>query len=311
MLAGMVWATPRASSATDPLRGTWVLQEASSVEALDRVAPQIRTALAAPGVIGLSVRVPWRALEPAKGVYDLSVLARAKQIAGTDQLAIRFMAGRFTPGFRMGHSMIYDGSATGGSGRGAEVPLPFGRTGGPNEVFERGWKRLVNQLVDWATANGVRLVHMSWPGLLWAELALVDQMTGQPGYTYEAARDTHLRLLDHALRRTTSTLRVSFASTGHAPSQLNVDIKNHLLENANVQRVYLQANNLSPTTGASAKSPPPPRRGGQVVGGSNSYDWAKVYDQLEAMYGEYLEVYTSSFSGGTSSALLREAAAFV
>jgi hypothetical protein len=29
------------------------------------------------------------------------------------------------------------------------------------------------------------------------------------------------------------------------------------------------------------------------------------------MYGEYLEVSTSSFSGGTSSTFLREAAAFI
>jgi hypothetical protein len=189
--------------------------------------------------------------------------------------------------------------------------LPFGRAGGANDVFERGWKRVVNHMVDWASRNGVGLVHMSWPGLLWAELALIDQMTRQPGYSYEAARDTHLRLLDHALLRTTSSLRVSFASTGHAPSQLNADISTRLLASPNVQRCYLQANNLSSTSGAFVKAPPPPRRGAQVVGGSNSYDWTKVYGQLEAMYGEYLEVYTSSFSGGTSPTLLREAAAFI
>ena len=283
----------------------------SSVAALDRVAPQIRTALANPGVIGLSVRVPWRSLEPAKDTYDFSIFARAREIAGSKQLAIRFMAGRFTPTFRMGHSMVYDGSATGGSGKGSVVPLAFGRTGGPNDVFEQGWKRLANQMVDWASRNSVGLVHMSWPGLLWAELALIDQMTRQPGYSYAAARDTHLRLLDHALMRTSSSLRVSFASTGHAPSQLNADISKRLLASPNVQRCYLQANNLSPTTGATVKAPPPPRRGAQVVGGSNSYDWAKVYDRVEAMYAENLEVYTTSFSGGTSSALLREAAAFI
>jgi hypothetical protein len=46
------------------------------------------------------------------------------------------------------------------------------------------------------------------------------------------------------------------------------------------------------------------------MGPSNTYLWDRVYDKVRSMYGVYLEVYTPSFSGGTSDQLRREAAGF-
>ena len=310
LLVGVTWRAPAAEAATDPWRGTWVLQEASSVRQLNLHAERIRRALRIDGVIGLSVRVPWRSLEPRKGVYDLSIFRRAREIAGREKLAIRFMAGRFTPSFRLGHSMVYDGSATGGRGRGSVVPLPFGRNGGPNDAFERGWKRLVDRVAAWGrTHRTTRILHLSWPGLLWAELALIDQMQRQPGYSYAAASNTHQRLLSYGMRKATRRMYVGFASTGHAPWQLNADITRRLLTSRNRGRIFLQANNLG-SGYALPRDVPPPRRGAQVVGQGGSYDWARVYDQVRAMYGTYLEVYTPSFSSGNAGQLAREAAAF-
>ncbi len=310
LTAGLTIA-PTARAAANPYRGTWVLQEASSVKQLNHHTKAIRRALRLDGVIGLSVRVPWNKLEPRKNRYDFSIFKRAREIAGREKLAIRFMAGRFTPSFRRGHSMVYDGSATGGFGRGSVVPLPFGRDGGPNEVFERGWRKLVDRMARWARQRRtVRLLHLSWPGLLWAELALIDQMKRQRGYSFAAARNTHLRLLGYGLKKTTHRLFIEFASSGHAPWKLNAAIVKRLLESARRDRAFLQSNNLRPSGSGLPSDKPPPRRGAQVISGGNRYDWDAVYRQVRRMYATYLEVYTSSFRGGTSTQLRREAASF-
>jgi hypothetical protein len=309
LLAG-VGRAPVARATANPWRGTWVLHEVSSLRQLNGAADKIRHALKVDGVIGLSVRVPWRSLEPRKGVYDFRIFNRAREIAGREKLAIRFMAGRFTPSFRLGHSMRYDGSATGGRGRGSVIPLPFGRGGGPNDAFERGWKRLVDHMARWGRAHRTtRILHLSWPGLLWAELALIDQMKRQPGYSYAAASNTHQRLLSYGMRKATKRMYVEFASTGHAPGQLNADITRRLLASPRRGKIFLQTNNLA--GGYSLpRSAPPPKRGAQMVGQGGSYDWGRVYDQLRGMYGTYLEVYTPSFSAGNAGQLAREAGQF-
>ncbi|HEX6845017.1 MAG TPA: hypothetical protein VF235_07880 [Actinomycetota bacterium] len=309
--SALVAAVPGAAAAArDPRRGTWVLQEASSVKALNRSASAIRSALRHEGVIGLSIRVPWSSLEHRQGVYDLRIVRRAKELVGGKQLSIGFMAGRFTPSFRRGHSMVYDGSATGGRGAGAVIPLPFARDGGPNHAFERGWNRLSSRLATWARHHGVRLLHLSWPGLLWAELALVDQMMRQPGYSYAAARNTHRRILSAGLRLSTRRMHVAFATTGHAPNELRMDLQRTLLASPRVRRCYFQANNVEPSGWGLPSDPPPPKRGAQMVQASNTYDWGAVYRAVRNMYATYLEVYTPSFSGGTSSQLLAQAADF-
>ena len=43
----------------------------------------------------------------------------------------------------------------------------------------------------------------------------------------------------------------------------------------------------------------------------NSYDWSAVFADARTMYAEYVEVYTPSFTGGTSDQLRSEIAAFV
>ncbi len=47
-----------------------------------------------------------------------------------------------------------------------------------------------------------------------------------------------------------------------------------------------------------------------MVDGGNAYDWAAVYRNARAMGAEYVEVYTSSFTGGTSAQLAAEADRF-
>jgi len=301
---------PPASADASDFRGTWVLQEASSVDALNRHAPAIRRALSWSGVVGLSIRVPWRTLEPHKGVYDFRILRRAREIAGSKKLSVRFMAGRNTPPSRMGHTMRYDGSLTGGMGAGSIVPLPFGRDGGPNEPFERGWRRIVDKLVRWCKNHHVRLLHMSWPGLLWSEVAIFPQLKAQPGYSLSATQKTHVRFMAYAMRKTTRRFYVEFASSGYGVGEIWTPVWQYLMSKPARTRVFINSNYISSTSTNVPNDDPPPPRGAQMVGPGNRYDWDRVYDNVRRMYGVYLEVYTPSFSGGTSAQLKQEAARF-
>lgn len=281
-----------------------------SREALRQRAPAIRDALQIPGVVGFSIRVPWTLLEPSKGHYDLRVLERARRIAAPKQLSVRFIAGVYTPAFWMGHSMIYDGSVTGGVGAGQAVPLPFAADGGPNRRFERGWVRLVDRLADWSKQHDLPLLHLAWPGLVYSEMGVTQQMMGQPGYSYAEARDTHVRLLDHGLALSTPTLSVEFPFAGFVPSQLYVDLKQDLLASPKRGDCILLANDLTDHTSPLLHEAPPPRRAAQMLQPDNTYDWSAVFDDARTMYAEYVEIYTPSFTGGTSGELPAEILGF-
>jgi hypothetical protein len=301
-------SNPRGTSSS--IRGTWVLEQVMTRKALHQRAPALRDALRVPGVVGFSIRVPWTLLEPTKGHYDLRVIDRARQLAAPKQLSVRFIAGVYTPPFRMGHSMIYDGSVTGGVGAGRAVPLPFAADGGPNRRFERGWTLLVDRLADWSIQHHLSLLHLAWPGLVWSEMGVTDQMMGEPGYSYTEARDTHLRLLDHGLAVSTPALSVEFPFAGFVPSQLYVDLKQHLLASSRRGHCILLANNLTDHTSPLLHEAPPPRRAAQMLQPDNTYDWSAVFDDARTMYAEYVEIYTPSFSGGTSDQLPAEILAF-
>jgi hypothetical protein len=305
---GIMLASTAATGATERptrarVRGTWVLEQIMSLDALDRLAPNIERALAIDGVVGFSIRVPWSLLEPRKAQYDFRVLNRARRLAAPKQLSVRFIAGIHTPPFRMGHFMVYDGSMTGGVGAGQAVPLPFAADGGPNRRFEQGWSRLVDRLADWSHTRHLALLHLAWPGLVWSEMGLIEQMRAQPGYSYEQARDTHLRLLDRGLAVSSASLNVEFPFAGFVPSQLYVDLKAQLMADARRNRCILLANNLTDHTSPLLHEPPPPRRAAQMLQPDNTYDWAAVFDDARTMHAEYVEIYTPSFTGGTSGQL--------
>ena len=292
------------------VHGTWVLQQVMSLDSLDQVSSDVEDALAIGGVVGFSLRVPWSMLEPSKGHYDFRVLNRARRLAAPKQLSVRFIAGIYTPPFWMGHSMIYDGSVTGGVGAGQAVPLPFAADGGPNARFERGWTRLVHRLAGWSLDHHLVLLHLAWPGLVWSEMGVTDQMMGEAGYSYEQARDTHIRLMDEGLAVSRPRMDVEFPFAGFVPSQMYVDLKAHLMASPKRHRMILLANNLTDQTSPLLHEAPPPRRAAQMLQPDNTYDWPAVFDDAHMMFAEYVEIYTPSFTGGTSGQLPREILSF-
>ncbi|HTC82071.1 MAG TPA: hypothetical protein VK848_11120, partial [Acidimicrobiia bacterium] len=92
----LVGAIPDSGSTSLPATvcGTWVLHQPATVTDLHNAGPEIQAALALPGVVGLSLRLPWKAVDT-----DFSLLTEGLAIAraGGKALTIRPMAGRWTP----------------------------------------------------------------------------------------------------------------------------------------------------------------------------------------------------------------------
>jgi hypothetical protein len=282
------------------VQGTWVLQQIMSRSQLARMRPELEAALRVPGVTGFSIRVPWTLLEPRKGHYDFRVLRRALRIARPKELSVRFIAGTYTPAFWRGNSFVYDGSETFGVGAGQLVPLPFNRDGGPNRVFERGWERMVNHLARWSKRRHLALLHLAWPGLVWSEMGVVDQMFSEPGYSYRQARNTHLRLLNHGFKVSTRSMHIEFPWAGFVPQQMYIDLKRRVMSHPLRGRLILLANNLTDHTAPLQRERPPPRRAAQMLQ-PEGYDWSAVYDDARTMYAEYVEIYTPSFTTGSAA----------
>jgi hypothetical protein len=288
------------SRAKQRIQGTWVLQQVMTRSQLGRLRPELEAALRVPGVTGLSLRVPWTLLEPRKGHYDFRVLRRAMKIAKPKELSIRFIAGAYTPRFRRGNSFVYDGSETFGVGRGELVPLPFNKDGGPNRTFEHGWTKLVDRLAQWSRSRHLSLLHLAWPGLVWSEMGVVDQMFSEPGYSYRQARNTHIRLLNHGFKVSTKRMHIEFPWAGFVPQQMYVDLMRRVMGHPRRGRLVLLANNLTDNTQPLLNDRPPPRRAAQMLQ-PYVYDWSAVFDDARTMYAEYVEIYTPSFTAGSAA----------
>jgi hypothetical protein len=290
-------ATPK------PGCGTWVLQEVADKAALDRNAAAIDSALANTGVTGLSVRVPWTAIDK-----DFSVLDRAAQLAKArgKQLAVRFMAGRSTP------ARVFNEGAYSYTVGGKQVPKPFSNTGvAGNPVFERNFQAVVTKLATWSKTNGVKLLHLPWYGYQWAEIYNGSAVKGASGYSYDAWLKGHLKLLDMGLAASSSTLTVEFALSGDwgGNASASMTIADRIVDTAGVwsRRAMVQGNGLgkynNPSTNRSVF------HAKQMMDGGD-YNWSSIYQTLRTNDEAYVEVYTSSFSGSGKAALVSAAQAF-
>ena len=168
--------------------GTWVLQQVTSREELDRLLPTtLVPALETPAIRGFSMRVPWRAIDGDFALLDagLAVARRRPGLLGP----VHGRASYPRPRLR---------------GRLPVVPAP--RRAGPRAVPAhgapnaglRGRVRAVRRppggLVP---AHGVRLLHLAWYGQDWAELNHGKEVRARPGYSYANWLRAHVPAAGH------------------------------------------------------------------------------------------------------------------
>lgn len=307
-------ATP--TSLSTAICGTWVLQQVSSVTELNNYKTQIDNALSLPGVVGLSIRFPWNAVDTDFSLLNAGLsIARAKGKA----LSIRFMAGRWTPArvFSAG-SPYYTISS------GQKVPAPFYPDGSPNTVFEGAWDEFVGRLANWSRANGVKLLHLAWYGQDWAELNNGAEVRSVPGYTQTNWTNAHKRLIDIGAKWSGADLAVELPLSGYGPlsngpSAALAD-KVVAAVGAGSDHFFVQANGWGPNGdwGAPDSSVEAQfdqiwsksvRRGEQAIQ-PQDYNWTTLYNYLYQNDANYTEVYLPSFNMASKALLASEAKKF-
>ena len=284
--------------------GTWVLQQVGSASELDSWAARIDAALALPGVVGLSLRLPWDALEQDPTLLDRGLaLAEARG----KEFTVRFMAGRWTP-----DRVFEAGASSFVSAAGDVVPTPFGADGSPgNPVFEREFDKAVGMLAAWSRAHDVHVLHLPWYGFLWAEIYNGSELEALPGYSWEAWLEGHRRLAEIALGHAGADLAVEFAMSGHwgAHPQGGGDVADALVDLAGPDSPVLivQGNGFGRFSNRTTDRPIAHAK--QMYDGAD-YDWESLFTTLVANDERYLEIYTASFARPNRAVLAAEVAEF-
>lgn len=303
---GTVASGPVARPLAKAVCGTWVLYQVSSRAELDRLAPQIKDALALPGVVGLSVRFPWDAVDLTGDRRSHPVLRKSLRLAKSQDkaLSVRFMAGAHTP------DRVFDaGAAYYLTDGGARVPLPWDNATGDHQVFLNAYERYATRLARWSKGHGVRLLHLSWYGQDWAELNHGAEVRAAPGYTERRWLRGHRQLVRVGGNLASRRLAVELPLSGYGPlsggqsAALARTVRRVAGDNSS--RFFVQANGWGPNGEWGAPSQEveqqfdaiwkqPVRRGLQMIQ-PDGYDWDKVFARLDRVGATYAEVYLPSF----------------
>ncbi|MGB0101104.1 MAG: hypothetical protein WBP61_12570 [Nocardioides sp.] len=296
---------PAAGTNTAAVCGTWVLYQVDSVSTLRTLRPKIEAALALPGVTGFSVRFPWDAADLTGGQTSNALLDEAYDITqkAGKALSIRFMAGAHTP------KRVFDAGAASYNVGGNLVPLPWDAASGKTQVFLDEYAAYAGKLASWSRSHGVRLLHLSWYGLDWAELNHGVEVRGANGYTKSGWLSGHKALIDVGIKLSSKDLAVELPLSGYGPlsSGESDELAAHVVSKlgADSDRFFIQANGWNETQQWGAPDMQvesqfdriwnrPVARGVQMIQ-PDGYDWAKVFDQAVAADATYGEVYLPSF----------------
>jgi len=305
---------------TQRICGTWVLQQVSSRDELDRLVPTtISPALETPHVRGFSLRVPWKAID-----QDFSLLEAGCEIARRHGVgySVRFMAGRHTP------QRVFDKGARfylltprrrAGAGAAEKVPAPFLSNGFPNTVFETEYGQFVERLASWCRENDVHLVHLAWYGQHWAELNHGKEIRSLDGYSFDNWLRAHLRLLDIGQTCAGDDLAVELPFSGYGPlTEAASRFADHVVAKLGPhnQRFFCQANGWGPngdwgapraeTEAAFDKVWQKPICRGQQAIQPSDFPWSRLYEKLYQNESTYCEVYAPSFLGKRREELAHE-----
>jgi hypothetical protein len=310
-LPGVLLAAQKHSAVS----GTWVLQQAGSLQELERYKTTLSTALVTPRLCGFSLRVPWKSIDADFSLLDAG-LATARRYKLP--VSVRFMAGRHTPArvFDAGSRFYLRGQE--------KVPVPFLPDGSPNTFFEAEYKKLVERLAAWSRKNGSPLLHLAWYGQDWAELNHGQEVRSAPGYRYENWLRAHERLLDIAFATADETLSTELPFSGHGPltdaAQRFADYVVSELGGWN-PLFYCQANGWGPRGEWGAPNDDTEAafdkvwtmricRGLQMIQ-PQDYDWTAVFKRLYDNKAAYCEVYAPSFEKEHRRQLTDEIAKFM
>lgn len=304
--------------------GTWVLQQVpeavggNPMADLKRLRPKIEAALALPGIVGLSIRFPWNQVDLDGTTTTHQLLDLARTIAGTKQLAIRFMAGRHTP------KRVFDAGASRFTTGGKTAPLPWDDASGKVQVFLDAYDAYVGKLADWCRANDVHLLHGSWFALDWAELNHGKEVRAVAGYTQDKWMAGHKALINVLCSHRAPDLAVELPLSGYGPLSggQSAALADHIVSivGENSDQFFIQANGWDDTRQWGAPDAAteaqfdaiwkkPLNRGVQMIQ-PQDYDWPKVYAQADAAGATYGEVYLPSFSAAHAAQLRDQIAAF-
>ena len=306
-------------SLADRVSGTWVLQQVSSRDELERLAPKvISPALETPHVRGLCLRVPWKAVD-----QDFRLLQAGHELAtrhGVDY-SIRFMAGRHTPErvFAKGAAFYLVKSKHTGSNHAEKVPAPFLANGTPNTVFETEYRRFVQRLATWCRNNNVCLLHLAWYGQDWAELNHGKEVRALAGYSFDNWLTAHLHLVDIGLEVAGDDLAVELPFSGYGPLTLAASrFADHVVTKLGPKnpRFFCQANGWGPRGDWGAPTAEieaafdrvwqkPICRGQQAIQPTD-LPWPQLYEMLHENGSTYCEVYAPSFVGRNRAQLAEE-----
>jgi hypothetical protein len=152
----------------------------------------------------------------------------------------------------------------------------------------------------------VRVQHFFWPGLTWAEIAVVDEMRRARGFNFRTIVGFHTSLMRAALQMWPDD--VEFALSGHV-DPVYWSIFDVLGDRARSNRRYIVNRNDIQNSTRFERIQDPPRHGFQMWGVSPSYDWYRIIREADGRGlsdgAVYLEIYDNSFSSHTLRQAIR------
>lgn len=319
---------PPKNALADRFCGTWVLKQVDSTTQLSNVTGTLKHGLDYNNMLGLSLRSNWSSVDN-NGAFNSAIFDGGKTIMSgypTQSYSIRVIAGSKSPTRLFSMSDMYwyredsdNNQSNGDNASGSQVPLPYNpnsATFAPNAGFEREYTKLVDNLVNYAAANNIKLVHMPWFGRDWAELNYHYELWNEPNFSDDKWLQGHKRLADIVYNKVKDYPDISvefplsgWNNLGNGPSLTNqlagylVDGTAHPLWANWSGRLFVQGNGYGVYSGLDGKIGSPTSR--SIYRGMQMYDqmdkysslWAQMYDNLgkDPLYGNYLEVYAESF----------------
>jgi IPT/TIG domain len=284
--------------------GTWAMLQVSTPTALTFFRSSIDTALAIPGVTGLSLRTPWTSITSNLAIFDDGVaIAQADHKA----LAIRFVSGVDTPTQFLGNSTTVAGQP---------IPLPWGAGATPtsfvpNTTFENAYRSTVDELAAFARANGVHMLHLPWYSGTTAEIYNGPEVQDAPGYSLQNFITGYERLVAIGMSVAGPDLTVEFPLGGTGTGSVVGPLESYMSTNygADNPELTVQFNDLTDSTNPIVH-PADGVNMNRQMNGQGDYDWATVYQTLTTQHSQSVEVYVQSFAPSLPHAsLLRQGAA--